>query len=396
MTLACALGQVGFSVILLDEKPVSRQPGRPFDGRVSALGRASCRLLEALELWPAIAPDAQPIRDILVSDGRLGHRPSPLHLHFDHLDGAAGEAGEPLGHIIANQQLRTALHKAISLLPRVSIRSPARVSAMERDAFGVTLTLEDGETLRAPLCIAADGSGSPLREMAGIRSITWEYAQTGIVVTAHHERPHDGVAHEYFLPGGPFAILPMTGNRSSLVWTEPHARAKALFALDQDSFDAELRARFGAQWGRIESDAERFLYPLSFRHARDYIADRLALAGDAAHTIHPIAGQGFNLGLRDVAVLAEVLHDARRLGLDIGARTVLERYQSWRRFDNVSLSLMMDMLNRLFRMDTPLARLARDIGMGAFGRIGPLRRLASRHAAGDMGDLPKLLRGEAL
>jgi len=396
MTLACALGQVGFSVILLDEKPVSRQPGRPFDGRVSALGRASCRLLEALELWPAIAPDAQPIRDILVSDGRLGRRPSPLHLHFDHLDGAGGEAGEPLGHIIANQQLRTALHKAISLLPRVSIRSPARVSAMERDAFGVTLTLEDGETLRAPLCIAADGSGSPLREMAGIRSITWEYAQTGIVVTAHHERPHDGVAHEYFLPGGPFAILPMTGNRSSLVWTEPHARAKALFALDQDSFDAELRARFGAQWGRIESDAERFLYPLSFRHARDYIADRLALAGDAAHTIHPIAGQGFNLGLRDVAVLAEVLHDARRLGLDIGARTVLERYQSWRRFDNVSLSLMMDMLNRLFRMDTPLARLARDIGMGAFGWIGPLRRLASRHAAGDMGDLPKLLRGEAL
>lgn len=396
MSLACALGQAGFSVILLEEKPAANLTERDIDGRVSALGRASCRLLEALGLWPVLAAHAQPILDILVSDGRLGRRPSPLHLHFDHLDGAAGRKGEPLGYIIGNEQIRSALHGAISLMPRVSIRAPARASAMAADAFGVTVTLADGGVLRAPLCIAADGGNSPLREMAGIKSIAWAYGQSGIVVTVHHERPHNGLAHEYFLPGGPFAILPMTGNRSSLVWTEPEARAKALLGLDQDSFDAELRARFGAQWGAVRSAPARYLYPLSFRHARNYIADRLALTGDAAHTIHPLAGQGFNLGLRDVAALAEVLSDARHLGLDIGSAVILERYQSWRRFDNVSLSLMMDMLNRLFRADTPPLRLARDIGMGIFGQIGSLRRWASRHAAGDMGDLPKLLRGETL
>ena len=396
MSLACALGKAGFSVILLDEKPLAALPDQGIDGRVSALGRASCRLLEALELWPALTTHAQPIMDILVSDGRLGRSPSPLHLHFDHRDGAQGGAGEPLGYIIGNGQIRAALHGAISRLPQVSIRAPARANAMAADAFGVTLTLADGDALRAPLCVAADGRDSPLRAMAGVKTVAWDYAQSGIVATVHHERPHNGLAHEYFLPGGPFAILPMTGNRSSLVWTEASARARALYALPHDSFDQELRARFGAQWGAVRSEPARFLYPLTFSHARDYVADRLALAGDAAHTIHPIAGQGFNLGLRDVAALAEVLCDARRLGLDIGSAVVLERYQAWRRFDNVSLSLMMDLLNRLFRVDTPLLRLARDIGMGAFGRIGPLRRWASRHAAGDMGELPKLLRGEAL
>ncbi|MEQ1890622.1 MAG: FAD-dependent monooxygenase, partial [Alphaproteobacteria bacterium] len=191
-------------------------------------------------------------------------------------------------------------------------------------------------------------------------------------------------------------VLPMTGNRSSLVWTEPAAKAQALMALGKADFESELRVRFGSQWGAISSEGPRWVYPLSFHHARDYIADRLVLAGDAAHTIHPIAGQGLNLGLRDGAALAEVLVDAHRLGLDIGAATVLARHQSWRRFDNVSLAAATDILNRLFSNDIPLLRLARDIGLGLAGQIGPLRRLALRHAAGDVGTLPRLLRGEPL
>lgn len=396
LSLALAAGQAGLSVIVLDATPLPVSLDAGFDGRVSALGRASTRLMAGLGVWPLLADHAQPIRDIMVSDGRLDGGPSPLTLHFDHLEGDEETSGQPLGHIIENRHIRAALNGAAAQCATISIRTPVRVMDLVSDAFGVTVKLSDDTALRGRVCVAADGRDSVLRHAAGIKTVAWDYGQSGIAATVHHARPHEGLAHEYFLPGGPFAILPMTGDRSSLVWTEPGARARALMALAPSQFDAALRTRFGSHWGAIHSEGPRWIYPLSFHHARDYVTDRLALAGDAAHTIHPIAGQGFNLGLRDVAALAEVLVDAHRLGLDMGAATVLQRYQQWRRFDNVSLAAVTDILNRLFSNDVPLLRLVRDIGLGLAGQIGPLRRLAMRHAAGDVGTLPRLLTGAPL
>jgi len=393
LSFALAAGRAGLSVLVLDATPVQTVLDTAFDGRVSALGRASVRLMSALGIWPQLVSGAQPILDIMVSDGRLGRGASPLSLHFDHLDGVGDISGGPLGYILENRFFRSVLHAGISDVPAIRVRGESRAVSAVPDAGGIAVRLSDGSLLYGRLCIAADGRDSLLRAGAGIKSVAWDYGQSGIVATVHHARPHGGLAHEYFLPGGPFAILPMTGQRSSLVWTEPGARAKALMALAQADFETELRARFGSQWGDIHVEGPRWVYPLSFHHARDYIAQRLVLAGDAAHTIHPIAGQGLNLGLRDVAALAEVLVDAHRLGLDIGAASVLARYQAWRRFDNVSLAAVTDILNRLFSNDTPWVRLARDIGIGLTGQIGPLRRLAMRHAAGEVGSLPRLLTG---
>lgn len=399
LSLALAVAQAGFSVLLLDAAPPMASLDADFDGRVSALGRSSCRLLAALGVWPGLAAQAQPILDILVSDGRLASGPSPLRLHFDHneLGDGLGEMGEAaLGHIIENRHLRIALHAAIAQTGRVAIRAPETVIAAVPDETGVHVRLASGESLRGQLCVAADGRNSPLRHAAGLKCAAWEYGQSGIVSTVAHERPHHGVAHEYFMPGGPFAILPMTGNRCSLVWTEPSNIAQALMGLGEAEFNAEMRRRFGAQLGATRCEGRRFLYPLSFQHAHSYVAERLALAGDAAHTIHPIAGQGLNLGLRDAAALAEVLCDARHIGLDIGAVTVLERYQQWRRFDNVALSLVTGTLNRLFSNDIWPLRLVRDLGLEMAGRTGPLRRLLMRHAAGESGELPRLLKGQPL
>ncbi len=396
LSLALAAGQAGLSVLVLDAAPVDAGHDAAFDGRVSALGRASTRMMSALGVWPHLADDTQPIGDILVSDGRLKTGPSPLTLHFDHLEGDEVSSGQALGHIVENRHIRVALHQALAKYPMVSLRGSTTVMAAKPDPYGISLQLAGDCMVRGRLCVAADGRASPLRQASGIKSVAWDYGQSGIVTTVHHADPHHGLAHEYFLPGGPFAILPMTGNRSSLVWTEPTAHAQALMALDQHEFECELRTRFGTQWGDISCDGPRWIYPLHFQHTRDFIADRLVLAGDAAHTIHPIAGQGLNLGLRDVAALAEVLSDAHRLGLDIGTAIVLDRYQAWRRFDTVSMAAATDMLNRLFSNDAPLLRLARDIGLGVFGRIGPLRRMAMRHAAGDMGNLPRLLTGAPL
>lgn len=396
LSLALAAGRAGLSVRLLDAAAPAVRLSAEFDGRVSALGRASVRLLVALGIWPALQEAAQPIFEILVSNGRVPGGPSPLTLHFDHLEGEGGVAGEPLGHIVENRHLRAAMHAAAENHAAIFMQSQARVLSVAECPGGVDVCLSDGSRLRGRLCVAADGRESSQRQAAGIKSVTWDYGQCGIVTTVHHAKPHGGVAHEYFLPGGPFAILPMTGERSSLVWTEPAMRARALMALPQADFESELRQRFGSQWGALTSEGPRWIYPLSFHHARNYVAGRLVLVGDAAHTIHPIAGQGLNLGLRDVAALAEVLVDAHRLGLDIGSAVVLARYQAWRRFDNVSLSIITDLLNRLFSNDAPLLRLARDIGLGLAGGIGPLRRLAMRHAAGDAGNLPRLLTGNPL
>ena len=391
LPLALALAQGGLSVTLVDALDPATATGAGFDGRVSAVAFSSCRMLGQLGVLKHLEGQMQPINDIIVSDGRVRGPSSSLFLHFDHTE--IGD--EPLGHLIENRHLRIALQAAVAEEAGVTMVAPNAVVHIDYGA-GVVATLKDGSIVRARLCFAADGRNSPTRAAAGLKTIGWDYGQTGIVTTVEHARPHDGVAQEYFLPGGPFAILPMVGNRASLVWTESHEAAKTILAMDDADFANEMRARFGDYLGDCAPVGPRWSYPLSLQLARDYVRPRLALVGDAAHAIHPIAGQGLNLGWRDVAAAAEVVIEAARLGQDIGALDVLERYQQWRRFDNVALSLMMDAMNRLFSNDIAPLRLVRDMGLGLVNLMGPARRLFMRHAGGSVGDLPRLLRGEAI
>lgn len=392
LPLALALAQGGLTVTAVDAEDPARATAATFDGRVSAIAFASCRMFERLGVTKYLEGQMQPINDIIVSDGRVREGASPLFLHFDHTE--IGD--EPLGHLIENRHTRIALGRAVADQPLIRLIAPNAVKQVAYEATRVTATLADGSQVHAKLCFACDGRGSPTRNAAGIKTIGWDYGQTGIVTTVEHELPHEGVAQEYFLPSGPFAILPMVGNRASLVWTEKTAAAKAIMALGPEDFAEEMRARFGDYLGACRPVGPRWSYPLNLQLAREYIRPRLALVADAAHGVHPIAGQGLNLGLRDVAAAAEVVVDAARLGLDIGSLTVLDRYQRWRRFDNTALSLMMDGLNRLFSNDFGPLRLARDLGLGIVNEIGPMRRLFMRHAGGVVGDLPRLLKGEAV
>lgn len=391
MPLALALAQGGLSVTLVDALDPATATGAGFDGRVSAVAFSSCRMLRQLGVLQHLEGQMQPINDIIVSDGKVRGPSSSFFLHFDH----AEIGDEPLGNLIENRHLRIALQRAVGDQDGVTMVAPNAVTSIEYGA-GVVAILKDGSTVTARVAFAADGRNSPTRAAAGLKTIGWDYGQTGIVTTVEHERPHEGVAQEYFLPGGPFAILPMVGNRASLVWTERHEDARAILALDDEAFADEMRARFGDYLGACKPVGPRWSYPLSLQLARDYVKPRLALVGDAAHAIHPIAGQGLNLGWRDVAAAAEVIIEAARLGQDIGALDVLERYQQWRRFDNVSLSLLMDAMNRLFSNDIGPVRLVRDMGLGLVNLMGPARRLFMRHAGGSVGDLPRLLRGEAV
>ncbi len=392
LTMALALGSADFAVTLVDAAAPKEALDAAFDGRVFAIAFASGRMFEALGLWQALTEDAQPINDIMVTDGTVRGGASALFLHFDHRE--IGDA--PLGHLMESGHMRGVLTRAVMDAPGIDFRAPAKVVSQSVDAFGFTVTLEDGSELRAPVALASDGRNSPLRKWAGIRTVGWPYNQIGIVTTVEHEEDHEGLAQEFFLPSGPFAILPMTGRRSSLVWTEETKAAETILALPPERFLGELRARFGDHLGAIKASGPVWSYPLDLKLAREYIAPRMALIGDAAHGIHPIAGQGLNMGLRDVAMMAEVLTDAARLGEDIGSQPVLERYQRGRRFDNTLNSLTMDALNRLFSNDIPPVRLARDLGLAAVNRLAPLRRFFMRQAGGDVGDLPRLLRGEGL
>jgi len=391
LSLGLALAQGGFRTVIADIAPMTAQLDPNFDGRVSALAYATIRMVRALGVWDMMATHAQPIREILVTDGAPGRAASPFSLHFD-----AQEVGAPqLGAIVENRHIRAALAARAAQEKNLTLIAPAAVTGVTVTGCGVTASLSNGETVSAALAIAADGRVSPLRENMGIKTSGWSYPQTGIVATVAHARPHNGVAYEHFLPAGPFAILPMTDNRSSLVWTEEKAKAPALLALDEARFNAELAKRFGAHLGDVRVTGPRWSYPLSFHIARDFVRPRFALAGDCAHGIHPIAGQGLNLGLKDAAALAEVLLDAARLGQDIGALDVLKRYERWRRFDSVAMAASTDALNRLFSNDIAPLRLLRDVGMGIVDSIGPARRFFMRHAGGDVGKLPRLMRGEA-
>ncbi len=397
LTLACACAGAGLDVVVIDREEPARLVDAAFDGRTSAIAFGSQRILAGIGLWDAVAPDAEPIREIRIADGD-----SPLFLHYDH-----DEIGpDPLGYIVENRVLRRALLARAATLPTLRHLAPARIAATARRPGGVAVTLEDGTlgdgtlgdggSVRGALLVAAEGKQSPLRQAAGIRTLEWSYPQTAIVCTVWHERPHLGIAVEHFLPAGPFAILPMTGDRSSIVWTENAALAPRLLALDAAGFHAELARRFGDFLGRIEVVGPRWSYPLALMHAARYGAERLVLVGDAAHVIHPIAGQGLNLGLRDVAVLAELIVDQRRLGLDIGNPELLARYERWRRFDNLALAAVTDGLNRLFSNTIPPLAWLRTTGLAAVNQLPPLRRFFMQHAMGLVGTLPRLARGEPL
>src|SRR6201991_3090892 len=390
LALAVALRQgLGADTpIIVADPALGHRPSR--DPRATAIVAACRRLFETLGAWQQVAPTAQPILDMVVTDSRLEDATRPVFLTF------AGdvEPGEPFAHMVENRHLIDAL-VARAEAEGVDLRATA-VASYEPRSDGIDVTLADGVVIEASLLVAADGARSKLRERAGIATHGWDYDQSGIVVTVGHERDHHGRAEEHFLPAGPFAILPLTGKRSSLVWTESRAEAARIAALGDTEFHDELEKRFGLHLGEIKALAQPRAFPLGYFVARSFVAERLALVGDAAHVIHPIAGQGLNMGLKDAAALAEVIVDAARLGMDPGQADVLERYQRWRRFDTVAMGVATNSLNMLFSNRSTLLRTVRDIGLGLVDRVPPLKSAFIRQAAGLSGEVPRLLRGEAL
>ena len=396
LALAIALRQSlapSFSVAVADPALA----GAAKDGRASAIVAAARRLFETIGVWQDV--EAQPILDMVVTDSRLTDAVRPVFLSFD----GDVEPGEPFAHMVENGPLLAAL--AAKAKDEGVTLAPAAVTdlkfATDRATNRTNVRLSNGNALATRLVVAADGARSAIRERAGIASHGWSYGQSAIVTTVAHERDHHGRAEEHFLPAGPFAILPLTrdtagGHRSSIVWTEESQAAARIVALPEAEFHAELERRFGLHLGEIAAVGPRRVLPLGISVARAFVAARLALVGDAAHVIHPIAGQGLNMGLKDVAALAEVIVDAVRLGLDPGALAVLERYQRWRRFDTMAMGIATDGLNRLFSNQSDALRLLRDVGLGLVDRLPALKHLFIREAAGLVGEVPKLLRGEAL
>ncbi len=390
--LALALAQVGPRVTLVDRMPAGVQAAEEFDGRGYALALTSQRMLSALGLWEGIADQAQPILDIKVSDGRAGEGASPHFLHFDHTEIEEG----PMGYMVEDRFLRRALLHAVAQEPRITHLTETIVEDHGVGAGNVTAQLSTGKQITAKLLVGCDGRKSAVAQRSGIRRTGWDYKQTSLVCAVAHERPHNGVAHQFFMPSGPLAILPLPGNKSSIVWTEERTRAAQIDALDDAGYLAALRPAFGDFLGEITLAGGRFAYPLDLTLSNRFVDDRVALLGDAAHGVHPLAGQGLNLGLRDVAALAEVLAHAMRRGEDIGSVQVLERYQRWRRFDTAELAVATDSINRLFSNDNPLLRSLRDLGLGAINAMPSVRRSFIRQAAGLTGDLPRLLQGRQI
>jgi len=388
LALALRQGLGGDIPVVVADPALATRPSR--DPRATAIVAACRRLFEALGIWNGVAANAQPILDMIVTDSKLEDATRPVFLTF----GGTVEPGEPFAHMIENRHLIDALVTRAEA-DGIDLRATA-VSTFDARADGVAVTLADGSAIEASLLVAADGARSRLRERAGIATHGWDYDQSGIVVTVGHERDHDGRAEEHFLPAGPFAILPLTGKRSSLVWTENRAEAARIVGLDDGEFHGELERRFGLHLGELTALDRPRAFPLGYFVARSFIGERLALVGDAAHVIHPIAGQGLNLGLKDVAALAEVVVDAARLGIDLGQADVLERYQRWRRFDTMAMGLATNSLNFLFSNQSTLLRTVRDIGLGLVDRTPPLKSLFIRQAAGLAGEVPRLLKGEAL
>ena len=390
LALALALRQgLGRDIpVIVADPALGARPSR--DPRATAIVAACRRLLDAIGVWKEVAAGAQPILDMVVTDSKLEDATRPVFLTFTgHV-----EPGEPFAHMIENRHLIDALVQHAEA-EGIDLRACA-VTEFVSHADAIDVTLSDGAVIKANLLVAADGARSRLRERAGIATHGWDYDQSGIVVTVGHQRDHHGRAEEHFLPSGPFAILPLTGKRSSLVWTEKRGEAARIVALNDDEFHRELEQRFGLHLGEIAALDKPRAFPLGYFVARSFIAERMALVGDAAHVIHPIAGQGLNLGLKDVAALAEVVVDAARLGMDLGQADVLDRYQRWRRFDTMAMGLATNSLNFLFSNKSTLLRTVRDIGLGLVDRTPPLKSMFIRQAAGLAGEVPRLLKGEAL
>jgi 2-octaprenyl-6-methoxyphenol hydroxylase len=388
--LALALAQGGFRVTVVDARPAPARAEAGFDGRAYALAIASVRLLTAIGVWGSVRDKAQPILQIKASDGRSGEGAAPFFLHFDHAEIEEG----PMGHMLEDRFLYAAFLQAMQATPGVTLLSGETVQAQEATGSGVSVTLASGRVLTAGLLVGCDGRGSGVATRAGIRRVGWGYGQTALVTAIRHERDHQGIAQQFFMPSGPLAILPLPGgHHSSIVWSESAAVAEAIQALPDAAYLQALRPRFGDFLGEISLAGARFTYPLSLSLAERFIAPRVALVGDAAHGVHPIAGQGLNLGLRDVAALAEVLILARRRGEEPGSPAALDEYQRWRRFDATALALGMDTVNRVFSSDNPLLRLGRDLGMGLVSALPGVRRSFIRQAAGLTGELPKLMQG---
>ncbi|GAK34842.1 2-octaprenyl-6-methoxyphenol hydroxylase [alpha proteobacterium Q-1] len=387
LTAACGLAHYGLEVAVIDAASPPDLTHEAYDGRCSAIAFASVEMFRALDIWSPLEETAQPIHEIRVSDGA-----SPLFLHFDEAD--VGD--QPLGQMVENRHLRQALFFRAGQFQNLHQIAPARPLSISRTDHQAEIVLSNGQHLAARLIIAADGRNSSLRAEAGILTPQWRYDQAGIVASIDHELPHCGIAHERFLPDGPFAILPLKGNRSSLVWTVRADCAEAIMALSARGFEAEVQKRVGDFLGKVSIAGPRWSYPLGLHMAERIIDRRLCLIGDAAHGIHPIAGQGLNMGLRDIAALIEVLVEAARRGEDIGSPFVLERYQRWRRTDNVTLAVVTDALNRLFSNDIAPIRQARDLGLGLVNKMPFLKRFFISHARGTVGHLPRLLKGQAV
>jgi 2-octaprenyl-6-methoxyphenol hydroxylase len=390
LALALALRQgLGQEIpIIVADPALANRPSR--DPRATAIVAACRRLFEVIGAWGDIADKVQPILDMAITDSKLEDATRPVFLTF----GGDVEPGEPFAHMVENRDLIDALVRRAEA-SSIDLRATA-VTSFDARPDGIGVTLGDGSVIEAGLLVAADGARSKLRERAGIVTHGWDYNQSGIVVTVSHERDHQGRAEEHFMPAGPFASLPLTGKRSSLVWTESRAEAARIVALQPDEFHQELEQRFGLHLGEVKALDKPRAFPLSYFVARSFIGERLALIGDAAHVIHPIAGQGLNMGLKDVAALAEVVVDAARLGIDFGQSDVLESYQRWRRFDTMAMGVATNSLNFLFSNKSTLLRTVRDIGLGLVDRAPPLKNMFIRQAAGLSGEVPRLLRGEAL
>ena len=390
--LALALGDTGFNVTIVDALPKGARSNDGFDGRGYALAHASQRLLSAIGVWPDVASHAQPLLDIRISDGRPGEGVSPFVLEFDHAEIDEG----PMGYMVEDRYLSRALFQAVDAHPKVTLIDQESVVSQEVGPASVTLNLASGRRIVGRMAVGCDGRKSGTCMRAGISRHGHEYGQTSLVCAINHELPHHGVAHQFFMPAGPLAILPLPGNQSSIVWTETHEEAARINGLDEAGYLQELRPRFGSFLGDISLAGKRFTYPLNLTVADRFVTDRLALVGDAAHGLHPIAGQGLNAGFKDVATLAEVLTLARRRGEDIGGLDVLERYQQWRRFDVAQMVAVTETTNRLFSNDNPILRATRDLGLGIVNALPGLRRSFIREAAGLTGDLPRLLQGRQI
>ena len=395
LTLALALSRSSkgsLRVVVVDRTPPQSARAAASDGRATALSAASVHLFQSLRVWDDLFACAEPFSEIDITDSKLGAVARPSLLHFD---GALSE-GEPAAYMLENHLLRGALIECAEAADGVTFLAPETVEDFSVAPSGVSSRLGSGGTVHASLLVAADGRKSVLRKKAGIGTVGWSYRQAGIVATLGIEKPHQGRAVQHFLPQGPFAILPLQDNRVSLVWTEERARAHEIVALDDTEFLSEAKKRMGARYGALSLAGPRAAFPLDMHVARAFAAERVALVGDAAHGVHPLAGQGLNIGLRDVAALAEVVIEAARLGLDVGSIEVLQRYERWRRFDSAFSGLAMDALNRLFTNDNAPLRALRSLGLGLVDRAPALKRVFVREAAGLTGTLPRLLKGQEI